>query len=231
MQSTATNAGTAPDLGYIHQFVRGTRTDGLTLLLLHGTGGDENDLIQLGEMLAPDANYLSPRGNVLDDDGSARFFRRIAEGVFDEQDLIARTADLAEFIRSASGHYGFDLEKVVAVGFSNGANIAGSLLLRAPRVLKGALLLRAMVPCEPSVFPVIDGTTVTISAGNSDPLVDSLQPTRLAEILRQAGADVTLEWQVAAHGLVSGDVEAGRAMLTKMGFDLGHGLGEGVVEG
>src|SRR4029079_6039117 len=133
----------ASELTYVHRYLPPNGDDPRTLLLLHGTGGDENDLVQLRQMLAPDAGLLSPRGNVLEN-GAARFFRRLAEGVFDIEDLPARTKDLVAFVDAAASQYGFDAAKVVAVGFSNGANIAGSMLLSSPRVLSGALACSTM---------------------------------------------------------------------------------------
>ncbi len=136
--------------GFVHQFLPGTSDR--TLLVLHGTGGDEEQLIPLGRELDPAAAILSPRGNVLEN-GNARFFRRLAEGVFDLEDLKAQTDALAAFVRAAASHYQFDLEKLVAVGYSNGANIAASILLRRPGLLSAAMLLRAMVPLIPEELP------------------------------------------------------------------------------
>jgi len=175
------------------------------LLLLHGTGGDENDLVHLGQMLAPDAGLLSPRGNVLEN-GAARFFRRLAEGVFDIEDLHARTKDLVAFVDAAATQYGFDPTKVVAVGFSNGANIAGSVLLSSPRVLSGAVLFRPMVPFVPEEPVSLEGRRIYIGAGENDPIVSRRHPERLAEMLRVLGADVTLNWQPTAHALTRADV-------------------------
>ena len=185
-----------------------------TLLLLHGTGGDERDLLPLAEMLLPGAGVLSPRGNVLEN-GMPRFFRRLAEGVFDEQDLRARTAELAGFIGAAAAEYGFDAANVIAVGFSNGANIAASLLLLAPGTLKGAVLFRAMVPLRPERVPPLAGVRVLLSEGARDPIVPRSEGEELARLLRQGGADVTLEWQEAAHGLIESDLRTAREWLAR----------------
>ncbi len=185
-----------------------------TLLLLHGTGGDENDLLPLGRTLLPGAGLLSPRGNVLEN-GMPRFFRRLAEGVFDEADLKARTAELAAFVRSAASAYGFDPSSVVAVGFSNGANIAASLLLLSPGTLKGAVLFRAMIPLHPPQPPPLAGVRVLLSEGARDPIVPRTEGEGLAAMLRAGGADVTLEWQDAGHGLVDADISAARAWLAR----------------
>ena len=166
--------------------------------------------------IAPDAGLLSPRGNVLEN-GAARFFRRLAEGVFDIEDLHARTKDLVAFVDASAAQYGFDPAKVVAVGFSNGANIAGSMLLSSPRVLSGAVLFRPMVPFVPEEPVSLEGRRVYIGAAENDPIVSRRHPERLAEMLRVLGADVTLNWQPAGHALTRADVtsaydwlEAGR---------------------
>src|SRR5690242_2434898 len=151
----------------IHEFVPGASNR--TLLLLHGTGGNERDLIPLGRELDPNAALLSPRGQVLEN-GMPRFFRRLAEGVFDIEDLKRRAADLAAFIVAAADEYGFDRSKVVALGYSNGANIASAVMLLHPGVLAGGVLLRAMVPLEPNPLPAIKGTRVCISNGEQDPM-------------------------------------------------------------
>jgi predicted esterase len=183
-----------------------------TLLLLHGTGGDENDLLQLGTEIQPEANLLSPRGKVLEN-GMPRFFRRLAEGVFDIEDLIQRTHELAEFVTSASSAYGFDANRVIAVGFSNGANIAASLLLLKSESLAGGVLLRAMVPLEPPTLPDLSGKRILLSEGRMDPLIPADNAERLAELLKTAGADVTLRWRMSGHGLTRDDVEDAKAWL------------------
>lgn len=199
---------------HVHRWVPPRVAGAPTLLLLHGTGGDENDLIQLGKMLRPGAGMLSPRGNVLEH-GAPRFFRRLAEGVFDLDDLRRRTAELADFITAASAHYGFSLDSVCAVGYSNGANIAGSVLLSRPEVVASAVLLRAMVPFEPTESPHLAGKHVLISAGRSDPLISHAGTERLAAILREGGAELELAWQNASHGLVQADVNAAQSFLDR----------------
>lgn len=179
---------------------------GTTLLLLHGTGGDENDLLPLGRILAPGAALLSPRGRVLEN-GMPRFFRRIAEGVFDVEDLVARTHELAAWVRESAGRYGFGTAGVVAAGFSNGANIAASLLLLHPGLLKAAVLFRPMVPFEPETLPDLAGTRVLLGAGEADPLVPRRDTERLAGILRAAGAEVALRWSPGGHGLAREEVD------------------------
>ena len=185
-----------------------------TLLLLHGTGGDEHDLLVLGRVLAPGASLLSPRGNVLEG-AMPRFFKRLAEGVFDLPDLERRTKKLAAFVRESAESYAFDLDRLTAVGFSNGANIAASVMLREPGLLKRAVLFRAMVPFEPEKPLHLDGTSVYLGAGRLDPIIPASNVERLAAILRDAGASVTLDWQVAGHGLTNGDVERAREWLER----------------
>jgi phospholipase/carboxylesterase/glyoxalase family protein len=190
---------------YVHRYLPPQGEDQRTLLLLHGTGGDENDLIQLGQMLVPDAGLLSPRGTVLEN-GAARFFRRLAEGVFDLDDLRARTKELIAFIAAASATYAFDPGRVVAVGFSNGANIASSILLTSPATLSAAVLFRPMVPFVPSERVALAGKRVFIGAGEDDPIVPRDQPYRLAELLQLCGAEVKTEWQPGGHALTRADV-------------------------
>jgi predicted esterase len=200
-------------LGFVHRFVHG-RSDRV-LLLLHGTGGDEENLLPLGRLLDPEATLLSPRGKVLER-GMPRFFRRLAEGVFDEADLLARTDELARFIETAGQTYGLTGRSLHAVGFSNGANIAASLLLGYPGLLRSAVLFRAMVPFEPSKLPVLPGTPVRLGAGRQDPIVPRENTERLARLLGDAGARVTLDWRPAGHALAAGEVEAAREWLASI---------------
>jgi len=202
-----------PDaLSFVHHYAAGSSPASPTLLLLHGTGGNERDLLPLARELMPEAGVLSPRGKVLER-GMPRFFRRVAEGVFDVDDLRRRTAELADFVGAAAQHYRFDPQRVVAVGFSNGANIAASLLLLRPGVLRGAILLRAMVPLVPDPLPALTGTRVLLSSGEADPLVAREQVERLKTMLTSAGADVTFAWQRAGHQLVSDDIVQAREWL------------------
>lgn len=194
--------GNAHDLGFVHRFVPAT-AERTPLLLLHGTGGDEHDLIPLGQRLAPGTALLSPRGKVLEN-GMPRFFRRIAEGVFDLEDLRMRTDELARFVDAARAAYG--LGKPVALGFSNGANIAASLLLAHPGILSGAILMRAMLPYRPQTIPRLSGFPVLVLSGNADPLIPADQRDRLAAILRSAGADLRYEVLDAGHGLTQPDL-------------------------
>ncbi|MES3036080.1 MAG: alpha/beta hydrolase [Gemmatimonadota bacterium] len=189
-------------------------TESRTVLLLHGTGGNERDLLDLGAAVAPGARLLGVRGQVLEA-GMPRFFRRLAEGVFDEADLMRRAADLAAFVPAAAESYGFDAKRVVALGYSNGANIAAAMLLLHPGVLSAAVLLRSMVPLEPAVLPTLPGTPVLIAEGRLDPIVPRANAERLAALLGEAGAAVTLHWEQASHGLTSADVATARAWLAE----------------
>jgi predicted esterase len=210
----------AQAFGFAYRFeppVAGAPGEDLTILALHGTGGDEHDLVPLARALAPGAAVLSPRGQVLEG-GAPRFFRRLREGVFDLEDLAARTEALGDFVDGAAASHGIDRGRIVAVGFSNGANVAASLLLRRPGALAGALLLRAMVPFEPETPPVAGAVrpVVTIAAGLMDPLVPRAQAERLAELLRSVGAETTLEFVPAGHQLTQRDLAVGQALLARL---------------
>jgi predicted esterase len=206
---------TEQNLSFIHRYQGIETVDAPTLLLLHGTGADENSLLPLARRLTRAANVLSPRGKVTEN-GMARFFRRIAIGVFDIEDLIARTHELANFIAEASSAYGFDPTRVVAVGFSNGANIAASLLLLHPTALAAAILFKAQVPFEPQEMPQLPGTSVFIAAGRRDELIEPADTERLIEILRAAGAEVEAHWHPGGHQLTLEEVEAARDWLARL---------------
>jgi predicted esterase len=203
-------------LGFVHRYVppsaEGDLAGGTTLLLLHGTGGDESDLLPLGRALLPGAALLSPRGKVLER-GAPRFFRRLSEGVFDLEDLALRTAELADFIEVASRFYQLNRDRIIAVGFSNGANIAASLLLRGSGGVRRAVLLSPMMPFEPEALPDLAGTGVFIGAGKSDPIVPVEQVTRLVAALEQGGAKVTVHWEQGGHGITSAEVDAARTWI------------------
>ena len=200
-------------LAYSHRFEPGTGDSVPPLLLLHGTGGDENDLIPLARQLSPQAALLSPRGDVMEN-GQPRFFRRFAEGVFDLADVEQRTHALADFIAAAAKHYRFDASRLTALGFSNGANIAASLFLLRPDSLAAAVLLRPMVVLTPTTVPRLDGKRILISSGARDPIVPPDHPARLADLFRQAGATVTLHSSATGHGLVPADIAAAETFLS-----------------
>jgi predicted esterase len=183
-----------------------------TLLLLHGTGGNENDLLELGRELAPQANLLSPRGKVLEGT-MPRFFRRLAEGVFDLKDLQFRTHELADFVSEAARKYGFTEKSLIAVGYSNGANVAASMLLLRPKVLRAAVLFRGMVPLVPEDEPDLSKIKVLLSSGRYDPIVSVDNAEQLAAMLAKYGADLTLSWQETHHSLSLQDVLTAKTWL------------------
>ena len=201
-----------PTLTYTHFFAPGRDDAAPPLLLLHGTGGNEQDLVPLARKLSPGSALLSPRGDVLEN-GAPRFFRRLAEGVFDFADVERRTHALADFISAAAQKYSFAPGRLTAIGFSNGANIAASVLLRRPESLAAAALLRPMVVLQPTAVPPLAGKRVLISSGEHDPIVPADHPGRLAQMFRLAGADVTLRTHVASHAFVPGDFAATQAFL------------------
>jgi len=203
-----------PQPDFLHEFVPGNSNR--TLLLLHGTGGNERDLIPLGRELDPNASLLSPRGKILEN-GMPRFFRRLAEGVFDLEDLKTRTNELADFVIAAARHYKLAADRVIGVGYSNGANIAASMLLLRPEILHAAILFRAMVPLVPDKLPDLSAVRVWIGAGDQDPIVPASETRRLAEFLRHAGADVTVRFAKAGHGLTKDDVITARNWLESLG--------------
>jgi phospholipase/carboxylesterase len=203
------------DLGFVHRYLPGEDESGPTLLMLHGTGGNEEDLVGLGETLAPGAAILSPRGKV-SEYGAPRFFRRLAEGVFDHDDLLFRTHELAEFVEAASATYGFERSKLVAVGYSNGANVAASTILLHPGLLRAAVLFRAMVPFEPDVTPHLSGMPIFLAAGRMDRMIPPDNTQRLADILIEAGADVDLRWRNVGHPLTYDDVSEAKQWLARL---------------
>lgn len=197
-------------LSFIHRFEVGTSAS--TLLLLHGTGGNEHDLVPMASGLAPGAHILSPRGKVLEN-GAPRFFRRLAMGVFDEEDLKAQAADLAQFVQDAARHYNLEASKIYALGYSNGANIAAALMLLYPEVLAGAVLLRPVLPLEVVPLPNLAGKTALLAAGTQDAWSPSGRVQALADRLEQAGAKVQLRWQQGGHQLYPEELVAVKAWL------------------
>jgi predicted esterase len=202
-----------PPLTYQSVFEPGSDPKAPPLLLLHGTGGDEHDLLPLGRTLSPGSALLSPRGDV-SEHGSRRFFARLAEGIFDPAEVTRRTHALADFIAVAADRHGLDRRKLLAVGFSNGANIAATLLQLRPESLAGAVLLRPMVVLDqPATAGTLAGKRVLIASGNQDPIVPNDHPPRLAALLRVGGAAVTLHTSEAGHGLATADIAAAKKFL------------------
>jgi phospholipase/carboxylesterase len=197
-----------------HIFQKGSNPEAPLLLLLHGTGGTETDLLPLSEMVSPGSSVLSVRGNVLEN-GMPRYFRRLAEGVFDEEDLIFRTKELYDFLESASGKYDFDRDRVVALGYSNGANIAASLLFHYEGALQGAILHHPMVPRRGITLPSLSDIPVFIAAGKNDPICPAAETDELNQILLQAGAAVNVHWENYGHQLTRSEVDAASAWFQK----------------
>ena len=214
--SSSSSSNKSEQLGFTHRFIpSGGENDktGLTLLLLHGTGGNEDDLLPLGRELDLNAGLLSPRGKILEAGRIPRFFRRLAEGIFDIEDLKFRTHELSGFVEKASRVYGFDARKVIAVGYSNGANIAASMLLLTPQTLSGAILFRAMVPLVPDSLPDLSDKHIFMSSGLRDPIATRQEAETLSGLLKQARAAVDLQWQDSGHELTQDDIQAAKEWL------------------
>ena len=223
-----------PQLGFIHRFIYPTNSNDLkgtrdgqkarekisstTFLLLYGTGGNEEDLISLAYELDQSAAILSPRGKVLENGVAPRFFRRLTEGVFDVEDLKFRTNELANFVKNASNTYGFDMDHLIAVGYSNGANIASSMLLLCPEVLSAAILFRAMVPLLPQVLPDLTNKHIFMSSGLHDPIIPKQETERLIGLFKKAGAKVSLHWQNSGHELRMNEINTAREWLSNLAF-------------
>jgi phospholipase/carboxylesterase len=202
------------DLGFIHRFEPATMPARPPLLLLHGTGGDENDLVPLGARIAPASALLSPRGKVREN-GMPRYFRRLSQGVFDLDDLKARAHELGDFVERARTAYA--LEKLIAVGFSNGANVATALMLLRPEALAGAVLMRGTVPFVPDEPADLHGVPILILAGSADPLVTADNWAALADLLTRSGADVSTVELDAGHGLTPEDIALATGWLAEHG--------------
>ena len=188
-------------------FINGIDSKLPTLFMLHGTGGTEHDLVSIAKYISPASSILSVRGNILEN-GMPRFFKRLAEGVFDEEDLTLRTRELRDYLNEASVKYSFDRNNVVAIGYSNGANIAASMLFQYENVLRGAVLHHPMVPIRGRDLPKMTSFPVFIGAGKNDPICLPAETVELSEILSVAGADVTIHWEQNGHQLTHSEVEA-----------------------
>jgi predicted esterase len=203
------------DLGFVHRFVPAEDpASGETLIVLHGTGGNENDLVGIGQAVAPGAAILSPRGNVLEN-GAPRFFKRLAEGVFDPKEVRSRANELASFIHAAIKRYSLDGARIYALGYSNGANIASTVMFIEPDLLQGAMLFRPMLVFEPEESSDLSKSSVFISAGRMDPIVPVSSVERLVELLETAHAEVTLKWQLTGHNLAPGEVRQAAEWLAQ----------------
>jgi phospholipase/carboxylesterase len=216
MPPTPSQDNKSDALGFMHRYIPPLGKDdnsALTLLLLHGTGGNEDDLLPLGRELDPHAGLLSPRGKILEADRIPRFFRRLAEGIFDIEDLKFRTFELARFVENASKIYKFDLNKIIAVGYSNGANIAASMLLLKPQTLSGAVLFRAMVPLVPDSLGDLSEKRILLSSGLRDPIATRQEAERLYGLFKQARAIIDLQWQNSGHDLTEDDIHVAKQWL------------------
>lgn len=196
---------------FIHKYFPADTPDGVTLLLLHGTGGNEMSLASLGQAIDRTAGQLSPRGKI-SEGGAPRFFRRLGEGVYDMEDVARRSEELAAWIEAARAEYGIAADKLVAVGYSNGANIAAAVMLRHPGVITRAVLVRAMMPVE-DLSPDLSGTKILLLAGQYDPLVPAGESERLAQAFERFGADVTLETFPTDHSIVNEDLVTARTWI------------------
>ncbi|MBB6671225.1 alpha/beta hydrolase [Cohnella nanjingensis] len=197
-----------------HLYQPGTDANAPVLLMLHGTGGTERDLLPLARIVSPSSSVLSVRGNV-SENGMPRFFRRLAEGVFDEEDLVFRTEELNGFLDEAAAQYGFDRRNVIAVGYSNGANIAGSLLFHYADALRGAILHHPMVPLRGRQLPDLSGVPIFIGAGQNDPICSPAEIGELTALLEGAGASVAVHWENAGHRLTQTEVDAAAAWFAR----------------
>jgi phospholipase/carboxylesterase len=212
----------APELAYTHRFEPGVEPGRQPVLLLHGTGGDETDLMPLGREIAPGAALLSPRGNVLEGN-MPRFFRRIREGLFDEDDVRRRASELADFVAEARRVYG--LAELLALGYSNGANIAAAVLLLHPKTLVGAILFRAMAPLAEPPRPDLSGVPVLILSGSNDPIAPRSSAKKLAAALAAAGARVERDELPGAHGLTQADLTRAKPFYAR---EVAHSFRTGV---
>lgn len=202
-------------LGFTHKFVESKDGNDMVLFLLHGTGGTEDDLIPLAKEINNSAALLSPRGKILEN-GAPRFFRRLAEGVFDIDDLKFRAAELSDFMEKASDFYKFDLQRVVAIGYSNGANMAATLLLLRPKVVSMAILFRPMVPLVPDTLPDLSNKNIFLSGGLYDPIVPNEDTERLAELFKKCGANAFVHWENSGHELKSEEIVDARNWLSNL---------------
>ncbi len=203
-------------LDFIHQYSPGATGNARVLLLLHGTGGDEHDLLPIGRELDPDAALLSPRGKV-SENGAPRFFRRLAEGVFDEVEVLQRAQELADFVAAATVHYKFDASQITAVGYSNGANIAAVMMLLRPEMFSSAILFRAMVVLTHPPTPDLSRHRILMSAGRHYPIIPLENAQELSALFQKAGAELTFDVQEASHGLTREDLRAARRWLAAAG--------------
>lgn len=201
---------------FTHQFIPGQESNTpFTLLLLHGNGGTESDLLLLGRALAPHAPLLSPRGRIIEN-GKPRFYRLISPADFEVTDLRVRADELASFVRTAAGVYHFDADNLVGVGHSNGANMAVALMLLHPSLLRAGILFRPQpqVPLISNPRPNFENRPILLVAGRNDVEIPSVEIEHLAELLRRSGANVTIKWHSGGHDLTNEEINLARDWLT-----------------
>lgn len=203
------------ELGFIYNYIPSSGEN--TLLLLHGTGGNEDDLLTIGQMLDQKASILAPRGKVVEN-GMPRFFRRISPGVFDIEDLKFRVSELTEFIMLACKKHSIDQRSLIGVGYSNGANTAAGLIMLEPTLLKRSILFRVMLPFLPERIPELSGTRVFISGGKYDQMISEEGTLELKNILQKSGADVKMNWEQSTHALSAGEINKAREWLLNTKF-------------
>lgn len=205
----------SPDLSFIHIYEpEDNPGPGDTLVLFHGTGGDERSMLDIGRQVSHGAGLLSPRGKVLEN-GMPRFFRRLSEGVFDQKDLKERTVEMAGFLKRAAQAYGLNEKGLNALGYSNGANIAASLILTYPGLFRKAVLLHPMIPFVPKTQPDLSGTSILITAGENDPMVDPGETRALENLFSDSGANVETLWHTSGHSLTTEEIERASSFLSE----------------
>lgn len=197
-------------MSFVYRYLPGTGEDPRTAIVFHGTGGDENSLVPFAQSLMPGAAILSLRGRV-DENGMPRFFRRFAEGAFDYDSIRIESDAVAEFLKQASVDYGIDLETAVGVGYSNGANIAWSTLLRHPGSFGTLVLFRPMVTLDDSSD--LTGKRIFVGTAEQDPIVPIENVQRLIEQMKSCGAQVEVSWHPGGHQLTRGEITLASSWL------------------
>ncbi len=197
---------------YTYHYHEGTIAQ--TLLLLHGVGGNERDMDQIGQLLGPDAHWLSPKGKITVD-GYARYFTRRDDSSFDPAEVTTETNDMVQFITQAQADHNITKYPLVAIGYSNGANLIASLLAKQPNLVTKAILFRGMLPVDFVENPDLQGTSVLLVNGRDDPIMDPVRVNQLAVYLTAHGANVTQHWLPAGHQLSSDDIIIAKQWLAR----------------
>lgn len=191
-----------------HIFEKGTSPKKV-IVLLHGTGGNEHDLLNIGRHIDSEASLLGVRGNVVEA-GMPRYFKRLAEGVFDEEDLFLRAQELYDFLKDSLEHFAPERELVTVVGYSNGANIAATVMLKHRSIFDKVILFHAMVPYRNQDMQVLKESTIFVGAGKNDPIIPKNETEELIEVLRKQGASVTEKWYEFGHQLTMDEINDAR---------------------